>query len=540
MFKVVIIDDEPIIRKGLRNIINWNQFGCEVCGEAADGISGTELIKNELPDIIISDIRMPDVDGLTMIKEIRYCVPDSKVIILTGYRDFEYVQEAIKVGAFDFILKPTKIEELTSIISRAVKELKYYRDKAEEIENLKILFEQNIPVLREKFLYDVIYEIKTNATDIQAKMSLFGIEIGRFITVVIENETSEGGEKEIEQYDKHLYQYGIVNSFNEIFSDSFKVTSITLNEIWHAFVIEPKEPQAQCMAEINDKCSYLQKIIQSCFGFTVTIALSSEGNTISELPVKFKECREALGHKFYLGSNSIIYYNDLNAFFKLEDYSELERYGKVLIEGIKSGNLKTVRDSLNDIFGYIDEIGCIDREYLKSFYWNTIYLINKIRMSVLIADNARNLNRRDIGNLQKTVFKCDNIKDLNAILESVALDIARKVYNYNNKSMKLVLRKAMDYLQEHYREQVTLNEVSEHTYVSTYYISRIFKKEAGKNFVDYLNEIRIQKAKELLQNIRYKTYELAEMVGIPDAHYFSKLFKKYEGVTPTEYRDSLK
>lgn len=540
MFKVMIIDDEPIIRKGLKNIINWKQFDCEVCGEASDGTSGSELIRKLLPDIIITDIRMPEVDGLTMIREIKDLIPECKIIILTGYRDFEYVQEAIKLGAFDFILKPSKIEELTSIISKAVRELKYHKDKVEEINKLKLLFEQNIPILREKFLYDVIYEININEEDILAKMNLFKIEMGKYTLIVVENESQEGTEKELVQYNKQLYQYGIVNSFNEIFSDNFEVVSINLNDIWIAFIVQTKENIGNYAEVINDKCNYMQKTVQSCFGFTVTLALSSEGKTILELPKRFKECREALEHKFYIGNNSVIYYNDLNAFFKCEDYSMLEKYQKLLLEGIKTGNVKVVKEVLNDSFSYIDGLGNIDKDYLKEYYWNTISMVNSIRVSVLVADHEENMNRKNIESLHNMIRKCENIKELNSILEEVALEIAKKVYNFNNKSIKLVLRKAMDYILEHYNEQVTLNEVSEHTFVSTYYISRIFKKELGKNFVDYLNEIRIDKAKELLKDIRYKTYEIAEKVGIQDAHYFSKLFRKYEGVTPTEYRESLK
>ena len=119
----------------------------------------------------------------------------------------------------------------------------------------------------------------------------------------------------------------------------------------------------------------------------------------------------------------------------------------------------------------------------------------------------------------------DNIPELNELLKEVSFSITSKINNYNNKSLTLILRKAIDYLHKHYHEQVTLNEVAEHVYVSTSYISRMFKKELGRNFVDYLNGIRLEKAKELLKDPKYKTYEVAEMVGIQDAHYFSRLFK---------------
>ncbi len=540
MFKVLIVDDEAIIRKGLKNVVNWKQFDCEICGEAADGLKGCEMIKEFLPDIIVTDIKMPEIDGLAMMREIKELVPDSKVIILTGYRDFEYIQEAIKLGAFDFILKPSKIEELNSVVGRAVKELKFKRDRDEEFSKLKKLFEQNVPVLREKLLYDIIYGINTNETDIEEKMKLFNVNIGRFTLVVVENEIEEENGKKLDQYDKHLYQFGIINTFDEIFADAFRVISISLNNKWFAFILQSEKSLENLTEVINGKCVYLQQIIQNCFGFTVTIAISSEGEGALQLPQKLIECREALEHKFYIGNNSIIFFSDLNSFFICHDYTELESYQKFLLEGIKSGNIKAVKNVLQDILDYINSLGAADKEYLKNFYWNTISLINNIRISVLAADNDKNADRKDISSLYKMIERCDNIKDLNGILEDVSVSIAEKVNSFNNKSMKLVLRKAMDYLREHYNEQITLNEVSGHTYVSTYYISRIFKKELGKNFVDCLNEIRIEKAKELLKDIRYKTYEVAEMVGIPDAHYFSKLFKKYEGLTPTEYKDSIK
>ncbi len=539
MFKVLIIDDEPIIRKGLRNIINWRNYDCEVCGEASDGHDGTELVNKFLPDIIITDIRMPEVDGLAMIRRIRDKVPECKIIILTGYRDFEYVQEAIKLGAFDFILKPSKVGELTTVIGRAVKELKAYEQRLEEMSKLKSHFEQNIPILKEKLFYDIIYGINTNEQEIQDKMSMLNLKIDDFLLIVAESSIDDNDE-DTSQYDKHLFQYGIINTFEETFSERFEVSSISLNSKQVAFIMQKLIPEEKTIETINDKCVHILEIIKNCFDTSITISISSEGKNVLELPSKLKECLEALQYKFYVENSPVIFYNDLGNFYKYEDYSLLEKYQKSLIDFIKSGNEAAVRSKLHDISKYISGLNKVDKEYFKNFYWNTISSINSIRISVMAADSETNAERGDISNLYKLIEECENIKDLNDILEEVSAKVTSRVNNYNKKSIKLGLQKAIDFIQEHYNEQITLNEVAQSIYVSSYYISRLFKKELGKNFVDYLNEIRINKSKELLKDIRYKTYEIAEMVGIPDAHYFSKLFKKYEGVTPTEYRDSKK
>ena len=537
MYKVLIIDDEPIIRKGLKNIINWKSFNCEVAGEAADGLEGCELIRRFLPEIIITDIRMPEIDGLSMLQEIKDIVPDSKIIILTGYRDFDYVHEALKLGAFEFLLKPSKIEELTAVISRAVKELKFQKERKEEIDKLCCLFEQNIPVLREKLLYDVIYEINTNEAEISEKMELFNFPLTRFVMLIVQNDSESSESSEISQYDRHLYRFGIINTFDEVFSEDFIVTSIPLHDEGTAFIIMPKEDRVVSIEAIDRKCTYLQDIIKNCFGFTVTIAVSSEGFGPLQLSSRMKECRETLEHKFYMGSGSIIFYRDVNAFFKYDDHSLLEKLQKSLLEGIKSGNELSVKGRINEISLYVKGLEPANELYLKNFYRNTLSSINAIGMSILAAANEKTPEERQLSGAYRLIEKCDNVNELNAILEEAAISVVQKVNGYNNKSIKLILRKAVEYLQENFNEQVTLNEVAEQTFVSTYYISRLFKKETGKNFVDYLNEIRIEKAKILLKDIKYKTYEVAESVGIPDAHYFSRLFKKHVGVTPTEFRE---
>ncbi len=357
MFKVLIIDDEPVIRKGLKNIINWNRFDCEVCGEAADGIAGGELIKQQLPDIVFTDIRMPEVDGLSMLRDIKDLIPDSKVIILTGYRDFDYAQEAIKLGAFDFIMKPSKIEELTAVVKRAVRELKFQRDKTEEIDKLKKLFEQNIPILREKLCCDIIYGINTNSDEIHAKMELFNIHIERFRLVVVEIEDEDMQKMENDQYNEQLYQFGIINTFDEVFAEDFRIMSISLNSKRTAFVVQPYEMKDDYLEIINNRCTYMQDIIQNCFGFTVTMALSTEGDGAMQLPAKLKECQEVLEHKFYIGNNSIISYMDMNSFFKFTDYSILDEHQTALMIGIKTGNEAAVREKAAELYGCINSLG---------------------------------------------------------------------------------------------------------------------------------------------------------------------------------------
>ncbi len=534
MFKVLIIDDEPTIRKGLINIINWKKFQCEICGEASDGVEGLEKIETYKPDLVFADINMPEINGLEMIKSAKQIVPHSKFIILSGYREFSYMQEAIKIGAFDYILKPSSIEDICEVVKRAVIELKYQRDDQLEAKKLRKCFEESIPILKEKLLYDIIFQININEEEIKEGFELYGIEINEFVMIMIE---IDGDSKKKEPYQRQLYQFGIVNTVEEMFAEEFKVEKIVLNNKQIAFIIGTHETVELLEEDVYKKVHSIQQLVESCFDFTVSIAISTKGKDVDELHDKMMECKNALAYRFYMGNSSIILYRDLSGFYKGQDNPAFDGIDKVLCNTIKTGNEEDVVHILGQINDKVIQTN-LDPEYIKTFYWNLIYEINMIRISIKNLEVQDKDLSHDISSLYKLIDNATQVKELQDLLEDVAMSVVHRINRYNKKNINQILQKAMDYICENYTMSITLNELAEHTYVSTYYLSRMFKKELGKNFVEYLNEVRIDKAKELLKDNKYKTYEVAELVGIQDPHYFSKIFKKYVNMTPTEYKDS--
>ncbi len=534
MFKVLIIDDEPNIRKGLINIINWKKFQCEICGEASDGVEGLDKIEENRPDLVFADINMPEINGLEMIKTAKQIIPNSKFIILSGYREFTYMQEAIKIGAFDYILKPSSIEDICEVVKRAVIELKYQREDQLEIKKLRKCFEESIPILKEKLLYDVIFQININEEEIKEGFELYGIDISEFVMIIIE---IDGDSKKREPYQRQLYQFGIINTVEEMFTEDFKVEKIVLSNRQIAFVIGGQELAELLEEDIYKKVHSIQQLIESCFDFTVSIAISRKGQCIEELHEKMMECKNALAYRFYMGNSSIILYRDLSGFYKGQDNVVFDGIDKLLCNTIKTGNEEDVGRILTQIKDKVIQTN-LDPEHIKTFYWNLIYEINMIRISLKNLETYEREISHDISSLYKFIDNATQVKEIHNLLEEVAMSVVHRINRYNKKNINQILQKAMDYICENYTMSITLNELADHTYVSTYYLSRMFKKELGKNFVEYLNEVRIEKAKELLKDNKYKTYEVAELVGIQDPHYFSKIFKKYVNMTPTEYKDS--
>ncbi len=537
MYKVMIVDDEPFIRKGLVHIVNWKSYDCEVCGEASDGVEGLEKMESLQPDIVFVDINMPEINGLEMIRIAKELLPFSKFVILTGYRDFAYMQEAIKLGAFDYILKPSKIEEISEILKRAVYELKHERQKEVEIQKLKDKFDESVPILKEKFLYDLMHDVQMSAHEVEENLNLYQLHLNRFAIMVVRIDEDNPNISEV--YQRQLYQFGMINTIQDFFEESFNVEQVVLNQKNVAFIITSKEDALNAIDSIEQLAGAVQELIQSCFDFTVSMSISNMGHGTKELKDKTRECQEALDYIFYMGPSSIVLYRDIKTFYKSQDLASLDKYEKRLIQGIRTGNEDTVNDILENMKQDV-MMHTAHPEKVKHFYWKMIYAINHIRLSIKSAEKQADEKATDMTSLYQMIDNSSNIMEVQELLETVAKAIVNRINQYNKQSINVILQQAMDYIYANYDQSLTLNDLAEETYVSTYYLSRMFTKEIGKNFVDFLNEVRMEKAKELMGDLSLKTYQIAEKVGINDPHYFSKLFKKYVQMTPTEFRNRLK
>lgn len=532
MFDVLLVDDEPIICKGFANIIDWNKLNCRICGIAYDGMEGKEKIAELKPHIIISDISMPGLNGLDMVKETRQIIPYSKVIILTGYRNFEYAQEALKLGAFDYILKPSKVEEITSIVKRAVMQLNFEMRKEDEMENLKKHFEKAMPILKEKLLYDII-SYRNVDDHVLNELTLYNVSIINFIMSVIEVDVNMQENKP--DNDKYLYRFGVINTFSDMLSEKYIVERVNISSSRIAFIIQLPEISSKIQQDLYKNICDLQQFVSKCFDFTITAAVSSIGHGTHDLPDKMKECVYALQHKFYMGNGSIILYKDLAPMLKNKDLSFMEDLQKLLIESIYAGNEEEVKSLMSRIYENISKVGAADRDSIKFFYWGIFEAIYNIRKSFKPSERGER-EKNSIINIYNLVHEADDLNTLHETLEQSVIDIVNKIKVYNQSHIDITMERAAQYIRDNYNSSISLNDVAEHTYVSTYYLSRMFKKYFDKNFVDFLNEIRMEKAKQYLKDPKYKTYEVGELVGIPDAHYFSKLFKKFTGITATEFR----
>jgi len=531
MYKVLIIDDEPIVRKGMVNVIRWHDLGCNVIGEAGNGLEGKKLIIQEKPDIILTDIHMPEMNGLEMIRETLEVVPQAQIIVLTGYRDFEYIQEALRLGASDYLLKPTKLGAIQDCVQKAINALNEQKKNRETLDKLERLFKKARPALLEKRLRDVVFRVSSVDSAFIEEMKLFGFELADFKLLLIEiGDHSDA-------YNRQLNKLGLRNAFTETFGGAYTVTPI---DIGNHRILFSLQTRGENVEDKNDDEVLIEKIeafmdmIKGVFDMELDSALSTKGSGLIDLYQKASECFKTIEYKHYLGSGAILLTQD----FMTEEYDDISimtPFQTSFTNAIQVGNVDSVQAQLNKMKKAYETDHCFKAFDIQDFFVRLSYdVFNYVLMH---PDLTHDIFNMDAMHIQETFKERREIEAIYDLLAKWSVQVAENRNEAQNNSIDTLVVKAMTYMESRYSENISLKEVAEHVSISTYYLSRLFKRETGKNFSEYLTDYRMDKAKEYLVDSDMKLYEIADQIGLSDPHYFSRTFKKHVGLTPSQYRE---
>ncbi len=528
LFKVFTVDDETVMYNGLINLIDWESLGCVVCGSQTNGERGLESILELKPDIVISDICMPEMDGLEMVKHVKEALPHCKVIMVTAYREFNYAHDAIKLGAFDFILKPFKIDAITSSVKRAVTQLKFQLTKDEEFSKLRNYYEKSMPVLKEKCLFDLLVN-GFSTKDNEEQLLSYGLEIHGFVLV-----TCRLSELKCAQEDESIYRLGVVKTFLDMFSQKYKVEKVSINSKLCSFLFcfegcEKNLINHRFYHDIDD----IVKLIFECFQIQITAGISSWGHGANNLFAKYQESIYAL-EQIEGDEQSIILFEDLQHLYKDSSVSYFETLQTQLVGTIQLGKTDKTQELLQEGLEYIQVCTTLNEELIADFFTTTYKKIQYIEKSLKhLIQNSFDEKRAE----EDFIF--ENLQFAYDRLSFYANKVSREIQGFNTCKTNDIVLNAVKYMRENYQNSITLNHVADEVHVSLYYLSRLFKKQYNQTFSEYLINMRIHYAKEYMRNTQYKAYEIGELVGISDPHYFSKCFKRCTGQTPTAYRENI-
>ena len=538
LYKIMLVDDEDDVREGVSHKINWEQIGYEIVGFAENGQEALELAEKLRPDVLMTDIKMPFMDGLTLCQRMKQMMPETKLIILSGFDEFEYAQKAMQFEVIEYILKPINSKELTDILIKIKKQMdEEYSDKC-NIEKLYQHYQDSLPIIREKFLVGLI-EGKILESRIAVLCNNCEVNFsGEAMTVaVVQGYGKIGG--------------GISNTITSPYENELTVLSMkkicdeNLDKIcdYISFVyldytiiiamMDKKEDIYKLLHNLNQACEASQKFLN----VSMSVGIGSLCEKAIDLSRSYASAKTALEYRVLsgVGPNKAIY------IFDVEPGSEdQESFGdqdlQKLIRAIKLGEIEELEEALKQI------MACLTRN-------TTSVQQYQIFVMELIADlfkfcRGYHINLQDVFkerfDFYNDILKYASIDGFSTWLLDKCLMIREFIRKERMDSVKLIAAKTKQYISEHYSDpDLSVETICSELYISATYFSTVFKKETGVSFVSYLTKIRIEEAIRLLNTTEEKAYVISSKVGYLEPNYFSYVFKKHYGISPTKYRLGL-
>jgi two-component system response regulator YesN len=538
MLTVLIVDDETWICQLIGKIIEWEKLGFELIGEAEDGLTAYNLICSRKPDVVITDIRMPGMDGIDIVKKTREAEIKTNFIIISGFKQFEYAHSALKFGVEDYLLKPINKVELTDTLIKIRDRIMESNHQAIEEAKIRDQLANSINKLKEQFLNNLI--LNTDETDADHGHELekvnseyqFRFREGCFHTIIMKLDRKN--DEPVDENYRQLCQSKLFEIARKCFRDiCFEIQSVTsVAGIVYIFNYSPDSAEKFRKAVrqmFQDAKQYLD--ILDCFH--LTIGIGAVVNDLNQIYQSYEIAIKSIKCRIGMGVDMIINYPDLgyvdvyiNEIFTEEKERQLVNLIEVLdVDGFQKwvrGMFDTVSNKKNinpDIYFQISE------KTMDVFSVTLSKIILKIQKEHFFED--------------KHVFNTYEYKNI----EEMENNLLKFLVQYMEACAQLIqtqnfapIRIAKAYISENYNKSINLKDIAEIVKLNPVYFSIIFKKETGMNFSDYLTNYRLDIAKKLLVDIKYNISEVAEMTGYSDQKYFSKLFKKVVGVTPIEYR----
>lgn len=531
MFRVMIVDDESVIRKGLASIIEWDKLDCAIVYEAANGIEAKNGIDASEPDIIITDIKMPGMDGIDLTKYIYENYPRIKIIILTGYADFTYAQSAIKYGVTDFVLKPTSNRKIIEAVEKAKSQLITALNKENILKGLESRINDDLLQIREKLLHEIIDKVIVNPAAINQKLNELGICMKSYFIIAYETEADrlESGNGDPEE--RSL----VFQTFQNMLSLSFKeyaYYNVTLGNTSACTVLTFEDSgYSSCLDTVLMISREIMQLMNNLMKCPICIGISGMHKNASELSIAYEEALNALSDGFYNKSTISVFTGCITRNNKKE--FNFNKNIDLIIAHLQAGKPEKAE---------IEMIGLIEKfksEKLSIEYVKNICILLSSLCLKLLPDPSEHLTAEqgNKDNLYKQILESRTFDHLIAILKNV-IEYTVSGLKLNIASNSYLVKKALGYLKENYDKRVTLQDFADYIHVNGSYLSRIFSKETGETITEAVLRMKVDKARELLKDSRIKTYEVASLVGIEDPSYFSLIFKKHTGMSPKEYKNS--
>lgn len=534
--KVFLVEDEMVIRRGIKNSIDWEKEGYIFCGEASDGELAYPMIIKEKPDILITDIRMPFMDGLELCKLVKKELPNIKILILSGYDEFDYAKEAIRLGVTEYLLKPISSGKLLEALNGVSESIRREKEDKDLVRKYMEEMRENTEHEKQKFFEQMIAGNLSMADALETgKKYEMNLSAGMYNLLLFRFTLGEENRKSGELLGEAEYA---IEKLTERLEYVFEFQRGV--EGWAFLLMADNEEQ---MSErVKELSKDLEEIMKNYSTIAYFGGIGQPVARLRELEESFREAERALAARFTMELNRIISVEDIRMAqnvdtlddIEITSFGEIEKTRTMLEKFLNNGEEDEI-DEFVDV--YINEL---PEENLKSVLMRQYIIMDAYIVMMSFCEKIEGIEgemqaqSEELKNSMKTIQTLEEIKNYIRMLLKKIIGVRDTI---SGRRYSDIIEIAKDQIRKTYMsDEISLNTIAAEVGMSPSYFSSIFSKEMGKTFVEYLTEIRMDRAKELLMCSSMKTSEIGYEVGYKDPHYFSYIFKKTQNCTPKEFR----
>lgn len=534
--KVFLVEDEMVIRRGIKNSIDWEKEGYIFCGEASDGELAYPMIIKEKPDILITDIRMPFMDGLELCKLVKKELPNIKILILSGYDEFDYAKEAIRLGVTEYLLKPISSGKLLEALNGVSESIRREKEDKDLVRKYMEEMRENTEHEKQKFFEQMIAGNLSMADALETgKKYEMNLSAGMYNLLLFRFTLGEENRKSGELLGEAEYA---IEKLTERLEYVFEFQRGV--EGWAFLLMADNEEQ---MSErVKELSKDLEEIMKNYSTIAYFGGIGQPVARLRELEESFREAERALAARFTMELNRIISVEDIRMAQNVDTLDDIEitSFGEIektrtMLEKFLNNGAEDEIDEFVDV--YINEL---PEENLKSVLMRQYIIMDAYIVMMSFCEKIEGIEgemqaqSEELKNSMKTIQTLEEIKNYIRMLLKKIIGVRDTI---SGRRYSDIIEIAKDQIRKTYMsDEISLNTIAAEVGMSPSYFSSIFSKEMGKTFVEYLTEIRMDRAKELLMCSSMKTSEIGYEVGYKDPHCFSYIFKKTQNCTPKEFR----
>lgn len=534
MYRILLVDDEALIREGVSENVNWEKYGYELVGSCENGKEAYEFIQNNPVDVLLTDICMPYMDGMKLSERLSEEYPEIRIIILSGYDEFEYAKKAIKYGVKEYLLKPITAQEMGETLFSLKTEMDKELAAEKNISTMKANYHKGQILVYANVLMDLIMGCKSEEES-RRELEELGINLNSlaYRVGIIELDLYARTDKLNEDVKKQsaLMAFVLYNITQEIV-ERFEAGKVCQGKDHRTFILFHSNKPVELLQNIRQIYEEIIIHMNHVMEMKVNAGLGSSVSERKDIYKSYEEAEDALEYHYLMGGNRIF---EMELIREGKKQPNVEKLLESILLHMKENTQDKIKTDMDRLKQQLKDCWC-NRQEAGTILQRTSDAIEELRKISVLEDGT---TRK--GEILQDVLKAGDLEEAVQILCCYCLETGEDLDHQKNIGGKRYAVLAMDYLEKNYDNcDLNLQSVCSYLNISPSRFSSIFKAATGNTFMDVLSGIRMQKARELLANTDMKNYEIAERVGFNDPHYFSIAFKKTTGKSPTEYAKEMR